>query len=186
MPNIKYKIYKGGHVDFLEELVNKLMSFQAKHAKIHPEIMGSMNYSNRLKLEFKGSNNELMYIAYDNDLPIGFAYGAISEVTPENVNALPSVIANMGGHGFYPDDYEIPKSIGTFKLLFVDEKYRGLNIGKELSDYLMDWLRSSDVEDLWVYVANGNEVVGKFYEKYGFTFSHSVCNGFIDAYRQKV
>ncbi|MCH4888082.1 GNAT family N-acetyltransferase [Acidaminobacter sp. JC074] len=184
MSKIEYKIYKGDNVDFLEELVNKLMSFQAEHAKIHPEIMASMNYNNRLKLEYKGSNNELMYVAYDNDQPIGFAYGTISQVANESVHSLPEVISNMGGKGFYPDDYQVPKSIGTFKLLYVDEKYRGFKVGKELSDYLMDWLRSSGVEDLWVYVANGNEVVGKFYEKYGFNFSHSVCNGFIDAYKQ--
>lgn len=184
MSTISYKVYTGKNVDFLEGLVNQLMSFQAKHASIHPEIMASMNYKNRLKLEYKGSDKELMYIAYDNDKPIGFAYGTIGQVTKDNINLLPEVMATMGGQGFYPDNYDLPKSIGTYKLLFVDEKYRGLSIGKKLSDYLMTWLKSKEVTDLWVYVANGNEKVGKFYEKYGFTFSHKVCSGFIDAYRQ--
>jgi len=55
-----------------------------------------------------------------------------------------------------------------------------------LSNMTMDWLNShEDVDDLWVYVANGNEIVGKLYEKYGFSLSHSVFNGFINAYCQK-
>ncbi|WP_041865999.1 hypothetical protein [Sediminispirochaeta smaragdinae] len=33
--------------------------------------------------------------------------------------------------------------------------------------------------------ANGNESVGTFYEKIGFTFSHSVFDGFIQAYTEK-
>lgn len=50
----------------------------------------------------------------------------------------------------------------------------------------MAWLNShEDVDDLWVYVANGNEIVGKLYEKYGFRLSHSVYDGFIYAYCQK-
>jgi hypothetical protein len=50
----------------------------------------------------------------------------------------------------------------------------------------MGWLKSQkDVEDLWVFVANGNESVGKLYETIGFQFSHSVFDGFILAYSQK-
>lgn len=184
--NITYRVFKGTDVDFLKELVNELMKFQADHATIHPEIMGSMNYSNRLKPEFKGSSNEHMLIAYDGETPIGFAYGNISEVTKENFMAVPSMIANLSGKKFYPENYQLPKSIGTFKLLYVKETYRGFSIGQQLTATLMDWLKSQDVQDLWVYVANGNENVGKFYEKYGFHFSHSVCNGFIDAYVQEL
>lgn len=186
MINITYKEIKGNNVDFLKTLVNELMTFQAESAKIHPEIMCSMNYDNRLKQEYKGTDNEYMFVAYDNDNPIGFTYGTISQVTLDHLTMKPSWAVDLEGNGFYPNDYDTPKSIGTFKLLYVYEEYRGLSIGKKLSDNLMEWLKSKSVEDLWVYVANGNEKVGKFYEKYGFTFSHSVYGGFIDAYKQEL
>lgn len=183
---ITYKVFKGENVDFLKPLVNALMAFQAKYAKIHPEIMASMNYDNRLKPEYKGSNNERMIVAYADEKPVGFAYGAVSQITSEDLTVKPGWAKELEGIGFYPLDYEIPKTIGTFKLLYVDENHRGLKIGKRLSDDLMEWLRSKDIEDLWVYVANGNEKVGKFYESYGFSLSHSVYGGFIHAYKQEL
>lgn len=183
---ITYKEFKGKNIDFLKPLVNELMTFQTGCANVHPEIMASMNYDNRLKYQYKGSNNELMLVAYAYEKPIGFAYGAVSQVTLEHLYVKPEWAKELDGNGFYPNDYDVPKSIGTFKLLYVNENYRGLKIGKRLSNDLMIWLKSSDVEDLWVYVANGNEKVGKFYENYGFNFSHSVYCGFIDAYKQEL
>jgi GNAT superfamily N-acetyltransferase len=183
---IIYKEFKGDNVDFLKALVNELMLFQGDHAKIHPKIMSSMNYDNRLKTEYKGSDKEHMLVAYVNEKPIGFAYGTISEVIKDHLTMKPSWAKDLEGNGFYPLDYDTPKLIGTFKLLYVAENYRGMDIGKHLSDDLMTWLRSKNVKDLWVYVANGNEKVGNFYENYGFSFSHSVYGGFIDAYKQEL
>lgn len=181
---INYKVFSGNNIDFLKPLVNQLMVFQAQHATIRPDIMGSMNYDNRMKSEYKGSKNEHLLIAYADEKPVGFAYGTIAEVTETDVTTTPDWAKTLQGMGFYPDNYDVPKTVGIFKLLFVDENYRGFNIGKKLSDNLMTWLREQPVKDLWVYVANGNEKVARFYANYGFNFSHEVYDGFITAYKQ--
>ncbi|WP_407728464.1 GNAT family N-acetyltransferase (plasmid) [Priestia megaterium] len=186
MININYKIITTDNIDFLEELCNQLMRFQADHATIRPDIMASMNYNNRLKPEYANTLRKHMIVAYDEERPVGFAFATIENVTEENLKEKPGWAAELDGIGFYPENYEVPKTIGTFKILYVDDEYRNFSIGKQLSNMIMDWLNShEDVDDLWVYVANGNEIVGKLYEKYGFRLSHSVFNGFINAYCQK-
>jgi ribosomal protein S18 acetylase RimI-like enzyme len=186
MINISYSEFKGKNVDFLKPLVDALMTFQSESAKIHPEIMKNMNYNNRLKQEYKGSKNELILVAYLDQKPIGFAYGIVTEVTKDNLMTKPSWAENLSGIGFYPNDYDVPKTVGIFKLLYVKKKYRGYHIGKKLSDDIMTWFLSKNTQDLWVYVANGNEKVCELYEKLGFHFSHSVYDGFINAYIQEI
>lgn len=186
MKNIVYKDFENGSIDSLEELCNSLMKFQAKHAKIRPDIMASMNFQNRLLPDYHNTKRKYIAVAYDGEKAVGFAFASVSTVSKESINAKPGWADELEGLGFYPADYDVPKNIGTYKLLFVDSDYRGLNIGGQLSDMVMEWLNShDDVEDLWVFVANGNEKVGRFYEKYGFNFSHNVFNGFIEAYCQK-
>lgn len=187
MIDIKYKVITSDNIDFLEDLCNKLMRFQADRATVRPDIMASMNYNNRLKPEYAHTDIQHLLVAYDKETPIGFAYATVGSVTEESLKGKPGWASEFEGRGFYPENYGVPKTIGTFKLLYVEDKYRKHKIGNQLSLMIMDWLNSKEtVEDLWVFVANGNEIVGKFYEKYGFTFSHSVFNGFIDAYCQNI
>jgi ribosomal protein S18 acetylase RimI-like enzyme len=186
MININYKVVTTDNIDFLEGLCNQLMRFQADYATIHPDIMASMNYNNRLKIEYANTLRKRMIVAYDEERPVGFALATIESVAEENLKGKPGWAAELDGIGFYPENYEVPRTIGTFKLLYVDDEYRDLSIGRQLSNMIMVWLNShEDVDDLWVYVANGNEIVGKLYEKYGFRLSHRVFNGFIYAYCQK-
>lgn len=186
MSNINYKVVTADNIDFLEGLCNQLMKFQADHAKIRADIMASMNYNNRLKPEYANTLRKRLVVVYDEERPVGFAFATVGRVTEEILKAKPGWASELNGIGFYPENYEVPRTIGTFKILYVENEYRGLNIGRQLSNMIMAWLSShEDVDDLWVYVANGNEAVGKLYEKYGFRLSHSVFNGFIYAYYQK-
>lgn len=187
MSKITYTDFENGDISNLRNLCNDLMKFQADHAKIKPEVMASMNFENRLVPDYSHASRKYIAVAYDGDKPVGFAFASVSEVTEDDVNEKSIWAENMGGLGFFPDDYGVPTTIGTYKLLFVDSNYRGLNIGRDLSQMIMKWLNShDDVKDLWVFVANGNEKVAKFYEKYGFTHSHKVFNGFIEAYTQEL
>lgn len=182
---IDYKVVTTDNIDFLEGLCNQLMKFQADHATKRPDIMASMNYNNRLKQEYANTLRKYMVVAYDGEKPVGFAFATVEMVNEETLKEKPRWAKELAGIGFYPENYQVPRTIGTFKLLYVDNSYRNLNVGGQLSNIIMTWLNShEDVDDLWVYVANGNEIVGKFYEKYGFMLSHSVFNGFIDAYVQ--
>jgi GNAT superfamily N-acetyltransferase len=186
MDKITYTDFENGDISNLRNLCNDLMKFQADHAKIKPEVMASMNFENRLLPDFSHASRKYIAVAYDEDTPVGFAFASVSEVTEADINTKPIWAKDIDGVGFYPDDYGVPTIIGTYKLLFVNPNYRSLNIGRNLSQMIMKWLNShGDIKDLWVFVANGNEKVAKFYEKYGFTHSHSVFNGFIEAYTQK-
>ncbi len=184
--SIAYQSFEHGDISHLKELCNELMIFQAKHAVIHPQVMASMNFDNRFAPDYAQAASKYMAVAYDADIAVGFAFATVSQVTKQVLTHRPEWAQQLSGMGFFPDAYSVPVTIGTFKLLYVSENYRGLNIGDTLSNMVMSWLRNQDdVEELWVYVANGNESVGKFYEKYGFAHSHSVFNGFIEAFSQK-
>lgn len=186
MGEIRYQVIQSEDIDFLEALCNGLMRFQAERSHIRPDVMGSMNYQNRLKPEYAATRRKHLVVAYDGETPVGFAFGTAMEVTAEAMTAKPAWAEALGGLGFYPEGYTVPQTVGVFKLLYVQEAYRGTGMGKQLSDSVMTWLGSqTDATDLWVYVANGNEGVGRFYETYGFTFSHRVYNGFIEAYCRK-
>lgn len=186
MNQITYKDFENGDIGALKGLCNRLMQFQAKHAKIKPEVMASMNFDNRFAPDYLNAKRKYISVAYDGDQPVGFAFASVSEITEDSISQRPTWAEDMEGTGFFPEGYVVPATIGTFKLLYVDSNYRGLRIGGNLSDMIMTWLNGhDDVTDLWVFVANGNEAVSKFYEKYGFVHSHTVFNGFIEAYTQK-
>lgn len=61
----------------------------------------------------------------------------------------------------------IDKKSGEIDSLFVDETYRGKDIGDELMQVSLEWLKSFQPEDIRVSVAYGNQVLS-FYEKHGF------------------
>lgn len=183
---IDYRIVTSDNVDFLESLCDELMRFQAEHATLRQDVMASMTYQNRLKPEYAITARKHMIVAYDGEEPIGFAYANVTSVDRDSAEERPGWAMDLKGEGFYPFDYLVPKTIGTFKLLYVKEAYRNAHVGWELTRQTMDWLnRQEDAEDLWIYVANGNESVGRFYEKFGFRFSHFVFDGFVLAYTCK-
>jgi len=180
---VTYKEFNKGDIYEVKELCNALMEFQAKHATILPEVMDSMNFENRLLPEYKKTEEKIMVIAYVDNIPVGFGFATNTLLNQEEINDKPSWAASLSGQGFYPENYQ-GRRIGTFKLLYVNPDYRGMQIGKTICNKIMTWLKSKDSDDLWVFVANGNEKVGRLYEKLGFKSSHSVYNGFIQAYRQ--
>lgn len=179
---ITYKEFSKGNVYEVKDLCNALMEYQAKNATISPDIMASMNFKNRLLPEFENTKDKLMIIAYDNDIPVGFGFATFSKINESDITQKPAWTKSLKGEGFYPKGY-LGRDIGTFKLLYVNPKFRGLDIGKNICEKIMTWLKSKKSDNLWVYVANGNEKVGKLYEKLGFKYSHSVYSGFIHAYK---
>ncbi len=184
MPKITYTEFEDGNINFLSDLCNDLMRFQAGKATIKPEVMQSMNFHNRLVPDFQSSFRKYIAVAWDIKEPVAFAL--VSNLDESSIKDRPEWADSLSGIGVYPEKYLVPKRIGTYKLLYVKPEYQGLRISKELNTRIMSWLNGqNDVEDLWVFVANGNESVGKLYEKIGFRFSHSVFNGFILAYCQK-
>ncbi len=184
MSKIIYKDFEDGDISNLKDLCNALMRFQAEHARIKPEVMAGMNFDNRFAPDYASASRKYIAVAYNKDTPVGFAFASVSDLIEDDILKKPDWAEDIEGVGFYPEDYDVPTTIGTYKLLYVDSNYRGLSIGEDLSQMIMKWLNShDDVRDLWVFVANGNEEVARFYEKFGFNHNHSVFNGFIEAYK---
>lgn len=182
MPVVIYKEFSKGDVYEVKDLCNALMKFQAKHATILPKIMANMNFENRLLPDFNTTKDKQMVIAYYHEKPVGFGFATYTQITENDIIQTPNWAKSLHGEGFYPKGYQ-GRNIGTFKLLYVNPDFRGLKIGVNICDKIMAWLRTKNTDNIWVYVANGNEQVGKLYEKLGFTYSHSVYNGFILAYK---
>ena len=183
---IRYSELRGESVESVRGLCERLMKFQADRARVRQDVLASMNFDNRFLPDFRASPRKKVVVACEGESPVGFSFVTVTRLSSASIAALPDWACDLGGNGFYPADYATPRNVGTFKLLFVDPSYRGMDIGRQLADRSMEWLRShDDVSDLWVYVANGNESVGRFYESYGFDFSHEVFGGFVLAYVQR-
>ena len=62
----------------------------------------------------------------------------------------------------------INKGSGEIDSLYLLPEYQGKNIGKKLAAKAINWLRKHDCVEINIYVAEGNESVFNFYEKFGF------------------
>lgn len=84
--------------------------------------------------------------------------------------------------GFYPEWVSLPQNIGCLSNLYLREAYRGIGLGTKLFNMTMEWLASfPDVNLAFVYISNGNDAALRFYLDHGYTFSHDVFGGFIQA-----
>jgi diamine N-acetyltransferase len=63
---------------------------------------------------------------------------------------------------------------GEIDSIYVKASHRGQRIGHELMMRALEWLRMHDCPETSIYVAEGNEQVLSFYEKYGFNKRYTV------------
>ena len=92
----------------------------------------------KLKEEYQQGNLRID-IALDQDCPIGY------------------IIAGVR------DDH-----VGEIESIFIIKAYRGMGIGGKLMTRCIGWMKSSNIDSIFVKVAAGNENVYPFYAKYGF------------------
>lgn len=187
---ITYRDLSDGDIEICRDLCNALMQHQASKGIIHPEILGNMNFDNRLKPSFTSAGEKLLIVAFDDEAPIGYIFADVTTITEGSKAFRPAWKSLLNeeeaaGLGFFPADIEVPTKAGEINNLYVKPEYRGENIGKELTDRAMAWIKShEDVHCAFVDVSNGNNAAS-FYEKYGFTYSHDVMGGIIKAYIAK-
>lgn len=96
----------------------------------------------------KRNENTLILIAEVDGVPMGYALGRIyeEEKTADNGTGL----------------------VGLFDELFVDDRARGLGIGKRLIDEVTLWMKEEGISRIKLHAYSWNENAKKLYEKYGF------------------
>lgn len=183
MVAIRYCDMSTGPIEVCRDMCNALMAHQTKQAQWGKEILGSMNFDNRLKLEFDQFDEKGLLVAFDGKQPVGYIL-VTAAIFHENMRtAEPKWTAQFSPQHqwLYPDWLAEGTKIATLDNLYVSPDYRGEQIGGHLIQYGMNWLHQSKAQTLFVYVSNGNNPA-PLYQRLGFQYSHPVCDGLITAY----
>ena len=185
MGNITIEVVKDGNTEQCRDLCNELMTFQKAQAVIAPELFDIMNYETRLLSTFIKSPINQLIVAKDSGVPIAYVFSTIEKITDGDKSGIPEWAPVKKGEkalGFYPEWDNLPSQVGCLNHLYVREGYRSYGLGLKLLEQAMAWLTSFPEVDLtFVYISNGNDAALDFYLKHGFTFSHDVFGGFIQA-----
>lgn len=158
------------------DLCNSLMAYQRSKTRITPERFDDMRFETRLLPSLKGAPHNFLMTARDDNRDIAYVYCSIApKETYDNSFAR-----------FFDLDSVQGALVGCLSQFYIDAPYRGLGIGSELYRRGMAWFAGfPEVEDLFVFVSNGNTEAQRFYEQRGFQVSHTILEGFITVLRQK-
>ncbi len=183
MKDIRFEVIEGDNIDVCRDLCNELMAFQKSKATINPELFDMMNFDTRMKVSFQGAYKRQVIVAMDGDKAIGYVFSTIDDVPLEARGVFPAwVPKNDGAIGFYPEWVELPQKIGCLSNIYIREEYKGQGVGTKLCDMAVEWLGSFSESKLsFVFISNGNHKALDFYKNKGFTYSHQVFGGFIEA-----
>lgn len=183
MQTITFEIINQGDIQQCEALCNELMVFQKAKATMCPENFNSMNFETRMKKSYESALESQTIVVKDNGVPVGYVFSTIDLVEAGDKAAFPDwAPASENSIGFYPDWVKVPQKIGCLSNLYLSDQYRRMGLGSKLFEMTMTWLESfADVNLIFVYISNGNDDALNFYLNNGFTFSHDVFGGFIQA-----
>jgi len=166
----------------VKELCDELMLYQKSKAVVHPEWFDNMSYETRLVPSLEGARNNLIIGAKSSDEYVGYAYSNIAKKTTYSGG-----FATLAPVNFFDLESVKGEYVGCLSQFYIKEDYRGKGIGTILFNKSMDWLKSiPDINDLFIFVSNGNDTALNFYLGKGFTVSHQILNGFITVLRSTV
>lgn len=135
-------------INKIKELLHEVLEI---HANIRPDIFisGTTKYTNQeLENIIKNDETPIFVSTNENDEVLGYAFCKI-EHSPFTTNMQPHKI-------LYIDD------------LCVDENTRGLHIGKNLIEYVLNYAKQIDCFEVTLNVWEGNDNAKNFYQKMGF------------------
>ncbi|MFL0247122.1 GNAT family N-acetyltransferase [Clostridium sp. WILCCON 0185] len=73
---------------------------------------------------------------------------------------------------------------GCLSQFCIKESYRNIGIGSTLFKKSMEWLDLfKEINDVFIFVSNGNDNALEFYKGKGFKASHQILDGFITVLR---
>ncbi|MEH7302723.1 GNAT family N-acetyltransferase [Neobacillus drentensis] len=171
---IQYEVISEDNISCLKNLVNELMAYQKSKATIHPEFFDNMNFETRMIPSVNSAKYNYIVVAKDDDEIVGYVYSNIS----------PKETYSNDFATFFDLDSVNNEDVGCLSQFYIKEGYRSLGIGSVLFEKSRDWLRLfPTIDDLFIFVSNGNDEALKFYEGKGFKISHQILDGFITVLR---
>jgi GNAT superfamily N-acetyltransferase len=172
--SIHYEVISEDNISCLKNLVNELMAYQKSKSAIHPEFFDNMNFETRMIPSVNNAKYNYIVVAKDDDEIVGYVYSNISsKETYSNDFAT-----------FFDLDSVNNEDVGCLSQFYIKEGYRSLGIGSVLFEKSKDWLRSfPSIDDLFIFVSNGNDEALKFYQGKSFKISHQILDGFITVLR---
>ena len=131
----------------LIELLSQVLEI---HAKIRPDIFvsGKTKYTKEDLLSILSDEKKMIFVATDeNDMVLGYAFCEIKH-TPSSKNMVQFT-------SLFIDD------------LCVDEKARGMSLGKKLFEYVKEEAKKLGCYEVTLNVWEGNDSAKAFYDKMG-------------------
>ncbi|MEZ0537927.1 GNAT family N-acetyltransferase [Caldicellulosiruptoraceae bacterium PP1] len=173
--SVYYEVISEDNVLRIKELCNELMIYQKFLAKIHPEFFDGMSFEIRMLPALKSSKANFIVVAKDGEEVVGYAYSNIASKYIYTNN-----FATLNCDAFFDFNSVNGEDVGCLSQFYIKDEYRNRGIGSMLFDKSMEWLNSFDyINDIFIFVSNGNENALKFYLNKGFKISHQILDGFI-------
>lgn len=172
--SIYYEVVPDYNASCIRDLCNELMAYQKSKSTIHSELFNGMSFETRMIPSMESAKANYIMVAKDKDDIIGYVYSNIS----------PKEVYSNEFATFFDLDSIKAKEVGCLSQFYIKENYRHMGIGSVLFQKSMDWLGSFDsIDDVFIYVSNGNDDALKFYQSKGFSITHQILDGFITVLR---
>ncbi|MGE5632261.1 MAG: GNAT family N-acetyltransferase [Caulobacteraceae bacterium] len=177
--SIHYEVISEDNIIYIKDLCNDLMTYQKSKAHLHPEWFDNMCFETRVIPSVKSAKANFIITAKDDNEIVGYAY---SNISPKNTYS--GGFATLEPVDFFDFDSVKSDDVGCLSQFFIKEGYRNIGVGTVLFEKSMEWLNSfRSINNLFIFVSNGNDNALKFYLGKGFKISHQILNGFITVLR---
>lgn len=177
--NINYEIIQDSEIHCIKDLCNELMTYQKSKAKIHPEWFDNMSFETRMVPSVESAKENFLIIAKANNEIVGYAY---SNICPKTTYS--GGFATLKPVDFFDFDSVQGEDVGCLSQFYIKDSYRNKGIGSTLFNRSMEWLKSfQEINDIFIFVSNGNDSALNFYQSKGFKVSHDILEGFITVLR---
>lgn len=177
--SINYEIIDHNNIILIKDLCNELMDYQKSKAHIHPEWFDNMCFETRMIPSVKSAKANFIIAARDGSEIVGYAY---SNICPKTTYS--GGFATLEPVDFFDFDSVKGDDVGCLSQFYIREDYRKTGIGTVLFKESMDWLNLfKSINDIFIFVSNGNHNALKFYQAKGFKIIHDILGGFITVLR---
>jgi GNAT superfamily N-acetyltransferase len=177
--NIQYELVPEDNIICIKDLCNDLMAYQKRKAYRNKEFFDNMCFETRMIPSIKNAKENYIIVAKDENEIVGYAY---SNISPKDTYSTD--FATLQCDSFFDFDSVKGDDVGCLSQFYIKEDYRNTGIGSVLFERSKDWLNSFEsIQDLFIFVSNGNDNALKFYQHKGFIISHEILDGFITVLR---